>query len=189
MFDWRPNPGPSVRSAWERRLCRSFMPALPERCPVLREGHWGRCGEPTYRLYNCRRCGVQVRICAAAITATFTARVSARGSAAASRSAAPARAISARRAGRTVMPPDNAVGGYVNGQEVTHQGSAGGSGCRSVSAASPIIAERTDRCAVACEPEHSAKVHPRSSAARSVARRCRSGLVRGGGTGADRRST
>jgi hypothetical protein len=39
------------------------MPAFPRRCPVLWEGALRLLREPTYRLYNCRRCGVQVRIC------------------------------------------------------------------------------------------------------------------------------
>ena len=39
------------------------MPVLPRRCPVLWEGALGALREPTYRLYNCRRCGVQVRLC------------------------------------------------------------------------------------------------------------------------------
>jgi len=39
------------------------MPALPRRCPVLGEGALGALKESTYRLYNCRRCGLQVRIC------------------------------------------------------------------------------------------------------------------------------
>lgn len=52
-----------MRSAWERQLCRPFMPAFPRRCPVLWEGALRSLREPTYRLYNCRRCGLQVRIC------------------------------------------------------------------------------------------------------------------------------
>lgn len=34
----------------------------PRRCPVLRVG-WMRAGEETYRLYSCRHCAQQVRIC------------------------------------------------------------------------------------------------------------------------------
>jgi len=41
------------------------MPAFPRRCPVLwGEGGLGLLQEPTYRLYNCRRCAMQVLICA-----------------------------------------------------------------------------------------------------------------------------
>ena len=39
------------------------MPVLPRRCPVLWEGALGALREPTYRLYNCQRCRVQVRLC------------------------------------------------------------------------------------------------------------------------------
>jgi hypothetical protein len=49
-----------VRSAWERRLCRSFMPALPKHCPVFWEGH---CGGWASRVIGSRRCAAQVRIC------------------------------------------------------------------------------------------------------------------------------
>jgi hypothetical protein len=39
------------------------MPALPLRCPVLGGRALGALGEPSYRLYNCARCGAQVRVC------------------------------------------------------------------------------------------------------------------------------
>ena len=35
-----------MRSAWERQLCRPFMPAFPRRCPVLWEGHCGLLCNP-----------------------------------------------------------------------------------------------------------------------------------------------
>lgn len=57
-------PRALVRSACGRRMCRPFMPAFPRRCPVLWEGGLGLLQEPTYRLYNCRRCAAQVLICA-----------------------------------------------------------------------------------------------------------------------------
>jgi hypothetical protein len=52
-----------VRSAYGRRLCRPFMPACPGAVQCLGEGGMGPLHEPTYRLYNCRRCGVLVEIC------------------------------------------------------------------------------------------------------------------------------
>jgi hypothetical protein len=51
-----------VRSALAGVL-QSLYACLARRCPVLGEGALGPLGEPSYRLYNCRRCAVQVRIC------------------------------------------------------------------------------------------------------------------------------
>jgi hypothetical protein len=55
-----------MRSARGRRMCRLFMPASPRRCPVPWGGLevLGLAQESTYRLYNCRRCAMQVLICA-----------------------------------------------------------------------------------------------------------------------------
>ena len=103
-----------MRSAWERRLCRSFMPALPKHCPVFWEGH---CGEELSRAIGSTTADVVRRRCgsaAAAITATFTAPVSAHGSDGWSRVAGLALAINALAAGRIVMPPDNNAGGSAN---------------------------------------------------------------------------
>ena len=52
-----------MRSAYGRRLGSPFMPSLPGCCPVPWGGGMGALQEPTYRLYNCRRCGVLVEIC------------------------------------------------------------------------------------------------------------------------------
>jgi hypothetical protein len=40
------------------------MPALPCAVQCCGEAGLGAFSEPTYRLYNCQRCGVQARICA-----------------------------------------------------------------------------------------------------------------------------
>jgi len=55
------NPGPSTRARIKARLpCLYASDA--RLCPVLRVGSMG-ASEQTYRLYNCRLCAVQVRIC------------------------------------------------------------------------------------------------------------------------------
>jgi hypothetical protein len=62
-FDWRRTPGPSVLSALFRRIGQALYACPARRCPVLRGGGVGGLAEPSYRLYNCRRCALQVRIC------------------------------------------------------------------------------------------------------------------------------
>jgi hypothetical protein len=42
---------------------QALYACLPERCPALGRGPLGATSEPTYRLYHCERCAVQVRIC------------------------------------------------------------------------------------------------------------------------------
>ena len=106
-----------MRSAWERRLCRPFMPALPEHCPVFWEGHCGgwasrAIGSTTAGVVRCR-CGSA----AVAITATFIVRVSVRGSAGASLVVEPQRAINVPAVERIVMPPGSGGGGYVGGKK------------------------------------------------------------------------
>lgn len=63
-FDWRLTPGPSLLAP-VRRLCRAFMPRRPGAVQCRRGGRLGLAQELTYRLYHCRRCRVQVSICAA----------------------------------------------------------------------------------------------------------------------------
>ena len=46
-----------------RRPCRTFMPRLSGAVQWLGGRGAGLLEEPTYRLYHCRRCGVQVQIC------------------------------------------------------------------------------------------------------------------------------
>jgi hypothetical protein len=62
-FDWRRTPGPSVLSACGRRYGQALYACPARRCPVRRGGVVGGLPGPSYRLYNCRRCAVQVRIC------------------------------------------------------------------------------------------------------------------------------
>jgi hypothetical protein len=131
-FDWRQSPGPSSA----QRLCRRFAAPLCLPWRLLSSawgGALGALGEPTYRLYNCQRCGVQVRIChrcdhgniyCSAECSRIRRRESLRRAQAryqrsrrgAGRHAARQRAWRARRV-----------------QTVTHQGCARGAACGSVS--------------------------------------------------------
>ena len=64
VVDWRRHPGPSARSAlagvfaWPLCACHPCAVQCFGEARVL-----GAAQPATYRLYNCRRCGVQVRIC------------------------------------------------------------------------------------------------------------------------------
>ena len=161
------------------------MPALPERCPVLWEGALGALGEPSYRLYNCERCGVQVRICSrcdhgniycAGECARIRRRESLRRAAARyQRSRRGAHRHAARQRRWRIR----------RRQEVTHQGCPG----RAFTAAyrhqptpkpEPTDAHRPIWLFAHEEPS------PKSACARFVARRCRRGRGRDAGTGADR---
>lgn len=55
------NPGPSTRARIKARL-HGLYASDARLCPVLRMGSMG-ASEQTYRLYNCRHCATQVRIC------------------------------------------------------------------------------------------------------------------------------
>ena len=44
-------------------MCRPFMPACPSAVQCFGRERLGTTREPTYRLYNCQCCAVQVRIC------------------------------------------------------------------------------------------------------------------------------
>ena len=46
-----------------KAVCRPFMPACPSAVQCLGRELLGAMREPAYRLYNCERCGIQVRIC------------------------------------------------------------------------------------------------------------------------------
>ena len=111
------------------------MPALPERCPVLWEGALRELREPTYRLYNCRRCAVQVRICSRCDHGNIycggeCARIRRRES----RRRASARYQRTRRgAHRHASRQRRWRLRLRRRQEVTHQGCAGGRGYGSVS--------------------------------------------------------
>ena len=62
VFDWRRSPGPSSA----QRLCRRFAAPLCLPRPLLSSARGGALrieSEPTYRLYSCQRCRIQVRIC------------------------------------------------------------------------------------------------------------------------------
>jgi hypothetical protein len=62
VFDWRRSPGPSSA----QRLCRRFAAPLCLPRPLLSSARGGAlriAEEPTYRLYSCQRCRIQVGIC------------------------------------------------------------------------------------------------------------------------------
>jgi hypothetical protein len=46
-----------------KAVCRPFMPACPSAVQCLGREPLGSMREPAYRLYNCARCQLQVRIC------------------------------------------------------------------------------------------------------------------------------
>jgi hypothetical protein len=46
-----------------KAVCRPFMPACPSAVQCLGRRPLGSMQEPAYRLYNCDRCQLQVRIC------------------------------------------------------------------------------------------------------------------------------
>ena len=62
-FDWRQTPGPSVLSAFGGGLAGPLCLAAPTLSSAVGGRGLGLLEEPTYRLYHCRRCGVQVQIC------------------------------------------------------------------------------------------------------------------------------
>lgn len=63
-FDWRQSPGPSVRCALAGGFAGPLCRLAQVLSSALGRGGLGSLQEPTYRLYNCHCCGVQVRICA-----------------------------------------------------------------------------------------------------------------------------
>ena len=114
------------------------MPALPGAVQCLGRGHWGG-DRPTFRLYNCQRCGVQVRICQRCdhgqiYCAGECARICRRECL----RRAGARYQRTRRGALCHAARQRAW--RARGQEVTHQGYPSGELCVSVSA-HPINAE------------------------------------------------
>jgi hypothetical protein len=117
---------------------------LPERCPVLWEGALRELREPTYRLYTCRRCAVQVRICSRCdhgniYCAGECARIRRQES----------RRRAAARYQRTRLGAHHHAARQMRWrirqrQEVTHQGCAGGGGYGSVSQLSTPHPEPND---------------------------------------------
>ena len=55
-------PGPSTCSRGTRTRSRFLYARISRRCPALRAGCM-RASEGSYRLFSCRRCAQQVRIC------------------------------------------------------------------------------------------------------------------------------
>lgn len=132
-----------MHSACCRRCWQALYACLPRRCPVLGEGALGPLGEPTYRLYNCAHCGVQVRICAGC----EHGQIYCAGACSAIR-----RRESLRRAGARYQQTLRGALCHARRQrrwrarqrEVTHQGYRRALGCASVSASAISAEAKTD---------------------------------------------
>jgi hypothetical protein len=127
------------------------MPACLGAVQCLGRQALGALGEPTYRLYNCQRCGVQVRICRRCDHGNLYC---------AGECARIRRRESLRRAGARYQRTRRGACCHAarqqawraRGQEVTHQGYPGGERCRSVSNHPMTVMEPTD--AYRAEPDH-----------------------------------
>ena len=64
MFDWPQTPGPRAQRLWEAIVQALYACLSPALSSAVGGGGLGLLQEPTYRLYNCRRCAMQVLICA-----------------------------------------------------------------------------------------------------------------------------
>ena len=63
-FDWRQTPGPRAQRLWEAIVQALYDCLPPALSSAVGRGGLGLLREPTYRLYNCRRCAIQGLICA-----------------------------------------------------------------------------------------------------------------------------
>lgn len=157
-FDWRQTPGPRCVAPMAGVLADPLC--LP--CPALSSawggGALGALTEPTYRLYNCAHCGVQVRICARC----DHGQICCAGPCARAR-----RRESLRRAGARYQRTLRGALCHARRQrrwrarqrEVTHQGYRGGACCASVSAAITAQA-KTDALPATSVPINAASAPP-----------------------------
>ena len=104
----------------------------------------GALREPTYRLYSCQRCGVQVRICARCDHGNIYCA----GECSGIRRRESLRRAQARyqrsRRGATLHAARQRTWRARRWQEVTHQGCASGARCGSVSAPAMLDRDRRD---------------------------------------------
>jgi hypothetical protein len=126
-----------------KALCRLFMPACPGAVQCLGRNALGAVREPTYRLYNCQRCGVQVRICRRCDHGNiYCAQECSRIRRRECLRRAAARYQRTRRGAWRHAARQQAW--RARQQTVTHQGYPGGELCRSVSDHPITVVEPTD---------------------------------------------
>ena len=114
VIDWRQDPGPPMRSAWERQCAGPLC--LPARAlsSASGGGRWGRCGSRRTGFTTAIAVSCRYGFATAAITGTCTALEIAPASAVASPSGAPRRGISAALGVRCGMLIASVGGGRDN---------------------------------------------------------------------------
>ena len=137
-------PGPRCPAPWEAAL-PSLYACRPGAVQCRRGGGLGAAEEPaSYRLYNCRGCGMQVRICARCDRGNIYCAGQCAKLAVGSRCAAPARATSAPCVERADTPRGNGASGNDDSRSDASGISPGDEGVQRIGASDPR--EWIERC-------------------------------------------
>lgn len=142
--DSRPNPRALGAQCLGKAVVQVLYACLARALSSVLGGAVRGLGEPSYRLYNCRRCAVQVRICSRCDHGNiYCAGECAQASRRESRRRASARYQRTRRGAHRHAARQRRWRRRQR-QEVTHQGCARGGGYGSVSEPPSIIPEPSD---------------------------------------------